>query len=82
MEQTCKHLRTVINQARVWRKLLLNILEFEPGLTDFIPDITLLERRNSDIESSVDPYKTLFCQLKTKLDNVWSKSDCVPSISR
>ena len=82
MEQTCKHLRTVINQARVWRKLLLNILEFEPGLTDFIPDVSLLDRRNCDNDSSVDPYKTLFCELKIKLDKVWTRSDCVPSISR
>ena len=82
VEQTCKHLRTVINQARVWKRLLLNILEFEPGLNDFIPNVSLLERRNSDNDSSVDPYKTLFCELKIKLDKVWSRSDCVPSISR
>ena len=82
MEQTCKHLRTVIKQARVWKKLLLSILEYEPGLTDFIPDVSLLEGRNFEIDSSVDPYKTLFCELKIKLDKVWSRSDCVPSISR
>ena len=82
MEQTCKHLRTVINQARVWRKLLLNILEREPGLVDFIPDVSTLERNNCNSESSVDPFKRLFCELKLKLDNVWSRSDCVPSISR
>ena len=82
VEQTCKHLRTVINQARVWRKLLLNILEREPGLVDFIPDVSTLERNNCNSESSVDPFKRLFCELKLKLDNVWSRSDCVPSISR
>ena len=82
VEQTCKHFKTVINQARVWRKLLLNILDREPGLVDFIPDVLSLERNSSGIERSVDPYKRLFCELKLKLNNVWSRSDSVPSISR
>ena len=82
VEQTCKHLKTVINQARVWRRLLLDILDREPGLVDFIPHVLSLERNDCKSESSVDPYKRLFCELKLKLDKVWSKSDCVPSISR
>ena len=82
VEQTCKHLRTLITQARVWKKLLLNILEFEPGLSDFIPDVSSLGSNDWNTDSSEDPYKVLFCQLKNKLDNVWSRSECVPSISR
>ena len=38
LELTCKHLRQVLINARVWRKILLNKLEFEPGLRQFLPE--------------------------------------------
>merc|ERR1719225_1239207 len=45
MEQVCRHLRTVIIHARFWRRILMHTVEWEPGLRDFLPDFSSLERQ-------------------------------------
>ena len=82
VEQTCKYLQTVIKHARIWRKVLLNIIEFEPGLADFIPELGTLDKVKQEDEKSDTFYKSLFCELKLKLDRVWLAKEASPSISR
>ena len=82
VEQTCKHLHTVIKQAKLWRKLLLNAIECEPCLTDFIPEVELIDKSKHEDGKSDIYYKQLFSRLKSKIDQVWRSKDCGPNISR
>ena len=83
VEQTCKHLQTVIRHARIWRKLLLNVVESEPRLVDFIPQLAGINSKSKqDQENNDIQFKFLFAELKTKLDKAWATSDVGPSISR
>lgn len=43
LEASCKHLQKVLRDARVWRKMFLHKLEFEPGLRRFLPPNCLQE---------------------------------------
>jgi len=82
MEQTCKHIRTVIIHARIWRKILLNKIEYEPGLAEFLPNLSCLEKQEKDnYDSEIDSlnYKLMFQNLKRKLDIVWNPSPRIPS---
>ena len=80
LEQTCKHLQTVIKQARLWRKILLNILENEPGLDDFLPEISDTSKQDDD--KSDEYFKTMLRLLKNKLDKAWFSSEISPLTSR
>ena len=82
VEQTCKHLHTVIKQAKLWRKLLLNAIECEPCLTEFIPEVELIDKSKHEDGKSDIYYKQLFSRLKSKIDQVWRSKDCGPNISR
>jgi len=84
VEQTCKHLRTIIIHARIWRKILLTKLEFEPGLREFVPNLSSLENQEKEnydsvIDSSI--YKNSLSNLKFRLDYVWMSAHS-PNISR
>ena len=84
MEQTCKHLRTIIIHARIWRKILLTKIEFEPELKAFLPDFSCLEKQEKDnYDSEIDSlsYKRLLENLKLKLDYTWMSAHS-PNISR
>jgi hypothetical protein len=84
VERACRRLRTVIVQARVWRRILLHKIEFEPGLRAFLPDFSCLERQEgAGFCSEMDSlsYKRLLENLKLKLDYAWL-SNHSPSISR
>ena len=82
VEQSCKHLHTVIKQAKLWRKLLLNAIESEPGLADFIPEVECIDKSKHEDGKSDIYYKQLFAKLKRKIDQVWRSKDCGPNISR
>ena len=84
VEQTCKHLRTIIIHARIWRKILLNKIEFEPELKAFLPDFSCLEKQEkANYDSEIDSlsYKRLLENLKLKLDYTWMSAHS-PNISR
>jgi len=84
MEQTCKHLRTIIIHARIWRKILLTKIEFEPELKAFLPDFSCLEKQEKEnYDSEIDSlsYKRLLENLKLKLDYTWMSAHS-PNISR
>ena len=72
----------MINQARLWRKILLNIIEAEPGLADFIPEISSVDKSKTDSDKSDSYYKKLFSSLKTKVDRAWFTADVNPIVSR
>ena len=80
LEQTCKHLQTVIRQARLWRKILLNILENEPGLDDFLPELS--EKSKQDDDKNDEYFKTMLSSLKNKLDKAWLSTEISPLTSR
>ena len=82
VELTCKHLNTVIKQAKLWRKLLMNAIDSEPGLADFIPEVELIDKSKHDDGKSDIYYKTLFAKLKRKIDQVWRSREASPNISR
>ena len=52
LERTCKHLRTVIIHARIWRRILMNKLEFEPEIGVFLSEVWDVEQRNCDNNES------------------------------
>merc|ERR1719336_1405342 len=85
MEQVCRHLRTVIIHARFWRRILMHTVEWEPGLRDFLPDFSSLERQEMREEFSGErdslSYKQLLEQLKVRLDYVWLSAHS-PAVSR
>jgi len=85
MEQVCRHLRTVIIHARFWRRILMHTVEWEPGLRDFLPDFSSLDRQELSEEFSSErdslSYKQLLEQLKVRLDYVWLSAHS-PSVSR
>merc|ERR1719318_215649 len=85
MEQVCRHLRTVIIHARFWRRILMHTVEWEPGLRDFLPDFSSLERQEISEEFSGErdslSYKQLLEQLKVRLDYVWLSAHS-PAVSR
>ena len=84
VEQTCKQLRTIIIHARIWRKILLTKIEFEPELKAFLPDFSCLEKQEKDnYDSEIDSlsYKRLLENLKLKLDYTWMSAHS-PNISR
>ena len=92
IEQTCKHLRTVIIHARVWRKRLDHKLEFEPGLRGFLqggPAILLSREADSAPFPAPVPHteqdsltaKQQLQTLKLKIDLSWISASS-PSIAR
>ena len=61
---------------------MLNIIENEPRLVDFIPHLPGIIKSKQDQENNDIYFKTLFAELKIKLDKAWTTSDVGPSISR
>ena len=61
---------------------MLNAIETEPRLVDFIPHLTSVIKSKQDQENNDIHFKSLFAELKTKLDKAWTTSDVGPSISR
>jgi len=72
LEQTCKHIQAVLNNARVWRRIFSLKLEYEPELRQFMP--TSFDPGDGDDGTENARYKELFGDLKKRTDYAWNNS--------
>eukprot|EP00088_Acartia_fossae_P024567 TRINITY_DN2549_c0_g1_i3.p1 TRINITY_DN2549_c0_g1~~TRINITY_DN2549_c0_g1_i3.p1 ORF type:complete len:713 (-),score=154.45 TRINITY_DN2549_c0_g1_i3:230-2368(-) len=72
LEQTCKHLQQLLMNARVWRRLVVNKVEYEPGLRRFLPKHLQTNFASRDLDHS--SYKRLFAEMTSKVRHIWKSS--------